>query len=96
MEDTLSKVILFTIGGIILSLIRLFYIDKRLFNNIKQGNIRNVFKLIKYTSDFSTLLFFIFFFIIALVFKYYSIDIQDDPGGPDDSDGPDGSIQSGK
>ena len=90
MEDTLSKVILFTIGGIILSLIRLFYIDKRLFNNIKQGNLRNIFKLIKYTDDFLSLVIFIFFLIMALVFKYYSTDIQDD------SDDLDGSIHSEK
>ena len=90
MEDTLSKVILFTIGGIILSLIRLFYIDKRLFNNIKQGNLRNIFKLIKYTDDFLSLVIFIFFLIMALVFKFYSTDIQDD------SDDLDDSIQSDK
>ena len=76
--DKVSKAILFSIAGIILIFFSLFYINKRRFKNFKQGKIRDLLKLIVYTIDFSDLLFFIFFLILALVLKYYSVDIPDD------------------
>ena len=76
--DEVSKAILFSIAGIILIFFSLFYINKRRFKNFKQGKIRDLLKLIVYTIDFSDLLFFIFFLILALLLKYYSVDIPDD------------------
>lgn len=76
--DKVSKAILFSIAGIILIFFSLFYINKRRFKNFKQGKIRDLLKLIVYTIDFSDLLFFIFFLILALLLKYYSVDIPDD------------------
>jgi len=77
MIDILSKDILWLIAGIIFMLFCLFYLDKRLVNDIRP-NIRGVYKVITYTSDIITLIFLIFTLTLFLLIKYYSTDVSDD------------------
>jgi hypothetical protein len=71
MIDILSKDILWLIAGIIFMLFCLFYLDKRLVNDIRP-NIRGMYKVITYTSDIITLIFLIFTLTLFLLIKYYS------------------------